>query len=149
MLVSCHPHTVTTATIINCYHHHHNCNNAIACHPPQWHHQDMPNTRSATLKTCSSANQKQSPPAKACKCARSSLDSTLKQKKVWKETDNEGNAMDNEEMEKEKGKGKEKEKKAMRGKGVRYAAPTTSPHCHCHCHHLCWWDGLFFLGRPY
>ena len=48
-----------------------------------------------------------------------------------KETDNEGNMMDNEEMEKEK-KEKGKEKKAMRSKGARYATLTSPGH-----HHLC------------
>jgi len=48
-----------------------------------------------------------------------------------KETDNKGNATDNEEMEKKK-KEKGKEKKAMRSKGARYSALTSPGH-----HHLC------------
>ena len=44
-----------------------------------------------------------------------------------KETDNEENVMDNEEMEKEK---KEKEKKATRSKGARYTTLTSPSHRH-------------------
>jgi len=46
-----------------------------------------------------------------------------------KETDNEGNTMDNEETEKEK-KEKGKEKKVMRSKGARYTTLTSPSHCH-------------------